>query len=838
MRKLNIDVCAVNETFLRPSIPDSFLTIDGYQTYRRDRKVCNCRKQNCPKAHKGGGVLFYVRSSLTSDVYHRSDICESLWIKLSPQHPIKNQFIFVNSSYHPPGTDGDVLLQYLTSTTNDIEEEYPGSPMFICGDFNRLDLEVLELESGMMVLDSPNTRGNARLDLILTNRNEMIECVSTFKSLIETDHLGILMKPKFSNRPVRKNYCFRLFSHRGHQKLNKMMTEFNFEALYHIDDIHEATLWLENSISSCIDKAFPMKQVKMSDHDPYWMTPKIKWLIKKRQQARRRNETGEMSMLNDKIKSEKVYAIKNRGTRSWWTQIDALTHRKQSNCKLIESAFDPGFLNIELSRRSAVRAGEIRDSPPNFDLRNEPAPELTLYEVAQTLRKCRRTATGPSNIYHFVFRDYWDILCRSYWYLWNKSLANGVFPECYKAANLIPIPKVKNADSVANVRGISVTSIAARLFEKAVHKKWITPRITAIGDPCQFAYKARLSTSDCLLCLQHYVLSALDRSDIDGVHAFMVDFAKAFDRLNQEKAAVSYMQFIDSTHLRKWLYDFSVNRKQRLIWRDQPLEYVNIDRGCSQGTVGGPGIFSMYTDDARTTHENTQIFKYSDDMNCLIPCLKNPSNEDKQVFTEEISNLIEWAKRKDLEVNIKKSKLIRFCLNRRPQCVCFPSSTNFEIVDHAKILGVIFQSDCSFRKHCSKLLSELRSLTFLFKDLQIHHVPLNDIQVVFEAIVISKIRYGLSVYGSDHYSLLKINKFLQRCYEKRFCKTQYNVSELLNQEDKRNLNKILQNPKHPLHSYLISQKKIRTTRHGFQSSKPYVRTKAFLNCFVNRVLPF
>ena len=114
----------------------------------------------------------------------------------------------------------------------------------------------------------------------------------------------------------------------------------------------------------------------------------------------------------------------------------------------------------------------------------------------------------------------------------------------------------------------------------------------------------------------------------------MIDFAKAFDCVNQEKAAVFYSQFIDSPHLRKGLYDFNVNRKQRLIWRDQPLEYVNIDRRCSQGTVGGPGIFSMYTNDARTIHDNTKIFKYSDDMNCLIPCL-----EIHQTKTSECSTM-------------------------------------------------------------------------------------------------------------------------------------------------------------------------------------------------------
>ena len=50
----------------------------------------------------------------------------------------------------------------------------------------------------------------------------------------------------------------------------------------------------------------------------------------------------------------------------------------------------------------------------------------------------------------------------------------------------------------------------------------------------------------------------------------------------------------------------------------------------------------------------------------------------------------------------------------------------------------------------------------------------------------------------------KINKFLKKRYEKRYCKPQYDIFELLNQEDQLNLKKILENTRHPLHPYLAS----------------------------------
>jgi hypothetical protein len=77
IHKLNIDICAVTETFLRPSVPDSFITITGFNHYRRDRQACNCRRANCTQAHKGGGILNYVHSKITSEIFDTSATCEA-----------------------------------------------------------------------------------------------------------------------------------------------------------------------------------------------------------------------------------------------------------------------------------------------------------------------------------------------------------------------------------------------------------------------------------------------------------------------------------------------------------------------------------------------------------------------------------------------------------------------------------------------------------------------------------------------------------------------------------------------------------------------------------------
>lgn len=61
------------------------------------------------------------------------------------------------------------------------------------------------------------------------------------------------------------------------------------------------------------------------------------------------------------------------------------------------------------------------------------------------LKKCKRTSPGPGDIPNFIYKDYFDVLTPPFHHLWNRALERGTFPASYKLANLIPIPKVKNA---------------------------------------------------------------------------------------------------------------------------------------------------------------------------------------------------------------------------------------------------------------------------------------------------------------------------------------------------------------------------------------------------------
>ena len=134
--------------------------MDGYNIYRRDRKICGCRRRGCERPHGGGGILAYVRSSINCETYSVAEESESMWLKIRTN---PNCLIFLNISYATPGSDKasiNRLNDYISSEPEEIYKAFPKATIFIAGDFNRMPLDDIELACSVHATPlSPNSRG-------------------------------------------------------------------------------------------------------------------------------------------------------------------------------------------------------------------------------------------------------------------------------------------------------------------------------------------------------------------------------------------------------------------------------------------------------------------------------------------------------------------------------------------------------------------------------------------------------------------------------------------------------------------------------------------------------
>ena len=161
---------------------------------------------------------------------------------------------------------------------------------------------------------------------------------------------------------------------------------------------------------------------------------------------------------------------------------------------------------------------------------NIPAPQLTLSQVYYALFKTKQTSTGPDNIPFWVWKENAAILAPGVQAICNLSLSTQRWPSAWRQANVYPLPKVDIPVQPQDFRGICVTPVIARTFERVVYNTFGKEGVESYLNSNQFACRTGGSCTNARLKIQHEFLQALDSNDNRAVRLFTMDFSKAFEK--------------------------------------------------------------------------------------------------------------------------------------------------------------------------------------------------------------------------------------------------------------------------------------------------------------------
>ena len=78
-------------------------------------------------------------------------------------------------------------------------------------------------------------------------------------------------------------------------------------------------------------------------------------------------------------------------------------------------------------------------------------------------------ASGPDGVPTTIIKDVRDLITKPLTMIFNSSLMNGVFPDIWKIARIIPTFKSGAKKDVNNYRPISVISVFSRILERIAH---------------------------------------------------------------------------------------------------------------------------------------------------------------------------------------------------------------------------------------------------------------------------------------------------------------------------------------------------------------------------------
>ena len=115
--------------------------------------------------------------------------------------------------------------------------------------------------------------------------------------------------------------------------------------------------------------------------------------------------------------------------------------------------------------------------------------------------------------------------------LFNNSVSEGIFPECFKTTKIIPIFKSGDSNSTVNYSPISMLPLLSKIFEKLMCARLDSYlKLNNILCTDQFGFPKNSNTSDAIIEFFDYVYSSLDSKQ--STIAVYLNFSKAFDTVN------------------------------------------------------------------------------------------------------------------------------------------------------------------------------------------------------------------------------------------------------------------------------------------------------------------
>ena len=156
-------------------------------------------------------------------------------------------------------------------------------------------------------------------------------------------------------------------------------------------------------------------------------------------------------------------------------------------------------------------------------------------------------------------------------------------------------------------------------------------------DNHQFAYKKDRGVEDAILTFTDNIYKHLDTPKA-YVRTLFVDFSSAFNTI-QPHILIPKLQAMNVNNIIiLWILNFLTKRPQFVTIRlDNNVfrsEIIVTNTGAPQGTVLAPVLFTIYTNDCRSLHDNTPMIKYADDT--AIQALIKRMN-DLQNYYDQIS---------------------------------------------------------------------------------------------------------------------------------------------------------------------------------------------------------
>ena len=778
----NYDIISLCETSLNDEAQIPNPLMEGYEF----------KHLNHPSGDKRGGVgIFYKETlPLTIKSDFNFDECLVCEIRLG-NRKIFYSVIYRSPSNHASSPEFHKFLTNFEDLTKKIRDEKPYASFYV-GDFNAhcqnwwpegntnaegVTIDQLASSLGLEQLISDPTnfepgKNPSCIDLIFCDQpNIVLESGTRPSPDTICKHQVIFGRLNLHIPPLRP--YFRKIWHYNKANTNAIKQSISCfdwtRKLANRDPSWQIALF-NKTLLNIMSNFIPNEYTKVQPKDPPWINNTLRRMIK-RQNRQYKNFVNHGCKSEDKVrvdnfrkecfeainKSKEQYfkttglklADSQSSPKTYWTILKKLVNKTHmprippilKNNKLITDCREKASLFNEyfLSQCTPIDNNSVLPNSIEYKTRNKLNSILFTNDEILTMicSMNPNKSHGADNISIRMLQICGDVIILPLGIIFNNIINTGIYPNDWKYANVTPVHKKNDKQTVKNYRPILLLPVCANLFEKIIFKNIYNHLISNdLLTKNQFGFRPGDSTTNQLLFLVHSIQNSFDHYDSREVRSVFLDISKAFDKVWHMGLIYKLKQNGISGKLLTLLGSYLTDRKQRVVINGSVSAWGTIKAGVPQGSVLGPLLFLIYINDLETGIKS-QIKFFADDTS-LFSIVKDPFLSAAEL-NHDLKLIELWAYEWKMSFNPDPTKqAIEVLFSRKKRVINHPPLFFNNIVvssqeDH-KHLGVTLDRTLSFAKHIREKIAVARKGIGLIRHVS-PYVPLHTLDQMYKIFV-------------------------------------------------------------------------------------------------------
>lgn len=526
-------------------------------------------------------------------------------------------------------------------------------------------------------------------------------------------------------------------------------------------------MFLNDNIQYLYEKYIEIKAKRIHKENS-WFTRDIKISIDERNRAYerwKRFKTNELYNIfktsrrnvNTKIRIAKCkyYEDKFKSaicSKRKWCVIRSMGIGNNSTCNeniINVNQLNTQFLNISMPQANHTYYNSAEDFPisnysrehaSRFEFKN-----IIQEDVLKSISDIKSDSVGHDGIHPKFIKIILPYILPQLTHLMNTIITTSTFPLTWKQAKIMPIQK---ADK--NYRPIAILPFFSKVFEKLIHaqmNKHLNEK--SILTNRQSGFRPKHSCITTLIDVCEELRSRMDSDMISFL--ILLDHSKAFDTVDHNILCqkLKHMCHFSNTAV-KLISSYLVNRSQFVCFGSERSETCQTKRGVPQGSILGPLLYTIYSNDLPSKLDYCGVHMYADDVQLYISCLPSQINDCIGKLNHDLENINKWASINGLCLNAQKSKAIVISKQNYDQSslpTIHIGQSTIELVESAKNLGIVINNKLTWSNHinavCGKTYSILRNLW-----ISQYYTPIHVRMLLAKTYLLPTFLYGCELFAS------------------------------------------------------------------------------------------